>query len=98
MHVRPLVPGRMTRSVILWLPPLIVMLISRTAALLVIQEGPALSAFLIFHASECCMLVNVAGGNGSVAVERSSANAVAEMKNKQTNANVAWFDMHYPAG
>jgi len=43
--------------------------ISTTVALSVIHGGPALSAFLIFHSSECCVLVNVPGGSGSVAVD-----------------------------
>jgi hypothetical protein len=41
--------------------------------------GPALSAFAIFHASECADVVNVPGGNGSVAEERSSAKAIEEI-------------------
>ena len=35
--------------------------------------GPALSALAIFHSSECADVVNVPGGNGAVADERSSA-------------------------
>jgi hypothetical protein len=35
--------------------------------------GPALSAFAIFHSSECDDVVNVPGGSGAVAEERSSA-------------------------
>jgi tripartite-type tricarboxylate transporter receptor subunit TctC len=34
--------------------------------------GPALSAFAILHSSECTDVVNVPGGNGAVAEERSS--------------------------
>jgi hypothetical protein len=41
--------------------------------------GPALSAFAIFHSSECADVVNVPGGNGVVAVERSSAQAIDEI-------------------
>src|SRR5215475_8033057 len=41
--------------------------------------GPALSAFAIFHSSECADVVNVPGGNGAVAEERSSAKAVEEI-------------------
>src|SRR5215475_1349358 len=41
--------------------------------------GPALSAFTIFHSSECADVVNVPGGNGAVAEERSSAEAVEEI-------------------
>src|SRR5262245_33264535 len=96
MHFHPLVPCRMTRSVILWFPPLNVIPISTTVALSVIQGGPALSAFLIFHSSECCVLVKVPGGSGSVAVERSSANAVAGMKSMQTNANFECLDIVSP--
>src|SRR5216683_2785203 len=93
MHFHPLVPGRMTRSVILCLPPLMVTPISTTVALSVIHGGPALSAFLIFHSSECCVLVNVPGGSGSVAVARSSANAVGEMSSAQTKANFDCIDI-----
>src|SRR5262245_60216698 len=32
--------------------------------------GPALSAFAIFHSSECADVVNVPGGNGAVAEEK----------------------------
>jgi hypothetical protein len=38
--------------------------------------GPALSAFAIFHSSECADVVP--GGNGAVADETSSAKAVKE--------------------
>jgi hypothetical protein len=41
--------------------------------------GPALSAFAIFHSSECTDVVNVPGGNGAVAEERSSAQAIEEI-------------------
>src|SRR5262249_60026112 len=36
-------------------------------------------AFAIFHSSECADVVNVPGGNGAVAEERSSAKAVEEI-------------------
>jgi hypothetical protein len=38
-----------------------------------------LNAFTIFHSSECSDIVNVPGGNGAVAVERSSAYAIEQM-------------------
>jgi hypothetical protein len=41
--------------------------------------GPALSAFAIFHSSECDDVVNVPGGNGAVAEERSFAKAIEEI-------------------
>jgi hypothetical protein len=41
--------------------------------------GPSLSAFAIFHSSECDAVVNVPAGNGAVAEERSSAKAVEEI-------------------
>src|SRR5262249_39064848 len=42
-----------------------------TAACSVILTGPALSAFAIFHWSECADVVNVPAGNAAVAEERS---------------------------
>src|SRR5215469_1962889 len=39
----------------------------------VMVVGPALNALAIFHSSECADVVNVPGGNGAVADERSSA-------------------------
>jgi len=41
--------------------------------------GPALRAFAIFHSSECATVVNVPGGNGAVAEERSSPKAIEEI-------------------
>jgi len=41
--------------------------------------GPALSAFVTFHSSECADVVNVPGGKGAVAEERSSAKAIEEI-------------------
>src|SRR5260370_37328508 len=41
--------------------------------------GPALSAFVTFHSSECADVVNAPGGKGVVAVERSSALAIDEI-------------------
>jgi hypothetical protein len=38
--------------------------------------GPALSPFAIFHSSECADVVNVPGGNGAVAEERSSRSSL----------------------
>ena len=52
---------------------------SITAACSVMLAGPALSAFAIFHSSECADEVNVPGDNGVVAVERSSAQAIDEI-------------------
>src|SRR6516165_257310 len=43
---------------------------SITAACSVMLAGPALSAFAIFHSSECADVVNVLGGNGAVADEK----------------------------
>src|SRR6266849_9184069 len=63
------------------------MLISTTVAPpFVTHGGPALSAFLIFQSSEWLLVVKVLGGSGSVAVERSSANAVVEADRIKTNA------------
>ena len=45
----------------------------------VMLAGPALSAFAIFHSSECADVVNVPGGNGAVAEGRSSAQAIEEI-------------------
>src|SRR5260370_17722851 len=41
--------------------------------------GAALSAFAIFHSSECADVVNVPGGKGAVAVDRSFAEAIGEI-------------------
>jgi hypothetical protein len=41
----------------------------------VIVAGPALSALAIFHSSEWAEVVNVPGGKGAVAEERSSPQA-----------------------
>jgi hypothetical protein len=43
------------------------------------MAGRALSAFAIFRSSECSDVVNVPGGNGAVAEERSSAKAIEEI-------------------
>jgi hypothetical protein len=40
--------------------------------------GPALSAFAIFHSSECADVVNVPDGNKAVAEERSSRSSPAK--------------------
>jgi hypothetical protein len=50
-----------------------------TAACFVTLTGPALSAFAIFHWSECADVVNVPGGNGAVAEDRSLADGVEEI-------------------
>jgi hypothetical protein len=41
--------------------------------------GPALSAFAIFHSSECVDVVNVPGGNRAVADDRSSAKEIEDI-------------------
>src|SRR5262249_14107262 len=68
MQVQPLVPWRRT----LPCPPFISMGQSITVACSVITGGPALSAFLIFHSSECADVVNMPGGSGAVAEDKSS--------------------------
>src|SRR5215470_14309475 len=77
MHVQPLVPWRSTLPADIpsfWLAGQ-----SITAACSVILTGPALSAFAIFHWSECADVVNVPEGNGAVAEERSSDTGVEEI-------------------
>src|SRR6185312_6231835 len=76
IHVQPLVPWRSTLPSDI--PSFGFAGQSITAASSVMLAGPALSAFAIFHTSECAEVVNVPGGNGAVAEERSSANAVEE--------------------
>ena len=77
MHVQPLVPWRSTLP---WdIPSFGFAGQSITAACSVMLAGPALSAFAIFHSSECADVVNVPGGNGAVAEERSSAKAIEEI-------------------
>ena len=49
---------------------------SITVACSVMLAGPALSAFAIFHSSECADVVNVPAGNGAVAEERSSRSSL----------------------
>jgi len=51
--------------------------------------GPALSAFAIFHSSECADVVNVPGGNEAVAEERSSAKAIEDIAAKPIAATRA---------
>src|SRR5262245_51549659 len=77
MHVQPLVPWRSTLP--LDIPSFGFAGRSTTAACSVMLAGPALSRFAIFHSSECADVVNVPGGNGAVAEERSSAKAVEEI-------------------
>src|SRR5262249_36642677 len=55
--------------------------------------GPALSAFAIFHSSECAAVVNVPGANGAVAEERSSAKAIEEIAAKPIAAQRAVLTM-----
>src|SRR6266403_5419986 len=52
---------------------------SITVACSVILAGLALNAFRIFHSSECDDGVNVPGGKGAVALDRSSAEAIDEI-------------------
>src|SRR5258708_4027045 len=71
MHVQPLAPWR---SILPWdIPSFGFAGQSITAAFSVMLAGPALSAFAIFHSSECADVVNVPGGNGVLAVEGSSS-------------------------
>src|SRR6516164_2524141 len=60
MHVQPLVPWRSTLP--LDIPSFGFVGRSITAACSVMLAGPALSAFAIFHSSECADVVNVPGG------------------------------------
>src|SRR5262249_13316830 len=77
MHVQPLVPWRSTLP--LDIPSFGFADRSTTDACSVMLAGPALRAFAIFHSSEWAAVVNVPGGNGAVAEERSSAKAVEEI-------------------
>src|SRR5215470_4006027 len=70
MHVQPLVPCRSTLPAAI--PSFGFAGQSMTAARSLILSGPALSAFVIFHWSECADVVNVPEGNGAVAEEKSS--------------------------
>src|SRR5246127_2377437 len=76
MHVQPFVPWRSILPCDI--PSFGFAGQSITAACSVMLAGPALSAFAIFHSSECADVVNVPGGNGAVAEERSSAKAFEE--------------------
>src|SRR5215475_51980 len=77
MHVQPLVPWRSTLP---WeIPSFGFAGQSSTAACSVMLAGPALSAFAVFHSSECADVVNVPCGKGAVAVDRSSAEATDEI-------------------
>src|SRR5262245_60535455 len=69
MQVQPLVPWR--RTLPLAIPSFGFAGQSMTAACSVMLLGPALSAFAIFHSSECADVVKVPPGNGAVAEERS---------------------------
>src|ERR1700739_1484191 len=80
MHVQPLVPWRSTLP---WdIPSFGFAGQSITVAWSVMLVGPALRAFAIFHSSECADVVNVPGGNGDVAEERSSAKAIEDIAAK----------------
>ena len=86
MHVQPLAPWRSTLP---WdIPSLGFAGQSITAACSVMLAGPALSAFAIFHSSECADVVNVPGANGVVAVARSSAPPVSEARFPRENRAV----------
>jgi hypothetical protein len=76
MQVQPLLPWRSTLP---WGDPSFGFGQSTTAARSVTLAGPALRAFSIFHSSECADVVNVPGGRGALAVERSSAQAADEI-------------------
>jgi hypothetical protein len=52
-------------------------------------SGPALRAFAIFHSSECADVVNVPGGRGVVAVDRSSAKTAADIATRPIAALTA---------
>src|SRR5882672_10847113 len=87
MHVQPLVPWR---SILPWdIPSSGFAGQSITAACSVMLAGPALSAFAIFHSSDCADVVNVPGGNGAVAEERSSAKAIEDIAAKPIAATRA---------
>src|SRR5262245_47388433 len=77
MHVQPLVPWRSTLPSDS--PSFGFAGQSMTAACSVILTGPALSAFAIFHWSECADVVNVPAGKGAVAEEGSSDTGVEEI-------------------
>src|SRR5260370_31668811 len=77
MHVQPLTPWR---SILPWdIPSFGFAGQSITAACSVMLAGAALSAFAIFHSSECADVGNVPGGKGAVAVDRSFAEAIGEI-------------------
>ena len=77
MQVQPLFP---LRSTLPWdIPSLGFAGQSTTLARSAMVAGAALSAFAIFHSSECADVVNVPGGKEAVAVERSSARAASEI-------------------
>ena len=77
IQVQPLLPWRSTLP---WVCPSFGFNgQSTTVAWSVMLAGPALSAFSIFHSSECADVVKVPGGNGALAVDRSSAQAIDEV-------------------
>src|SRR5215469_8828242 len=83
MQVQPLVPWRSTLPCPLFLS----IGQSITVAWSVTTGGPALSAFLIFHSSECADVVNVPGGSGSVADDRSSPTVSLRAGSASANAS-----------
>src|SRR5260221_4878020 len=89
MHVQPVAPWR---SILPWdIPSFGFAGQSITAACSVMLAGPALSAFAIFHSSECADVVNVPGGNGVLAVEGASSmlSSVSAFR---------WLTLALPAG
>src|SRR6185312_13078856 len=91
IHVQPLVPWRSTLPSDI--PSFGLAGQSITAACSVMLAGPALSAFAIFHWSECADVVNVPGGNAAVAEDRSSAKAVVEIATNTIAAQRALLTM-----
>src|SRR5260370_10066338 len=91
MHVQPLTPWR---SILPWdIPSFGFAGQSIAAACAVMLAGPALSAFAIFHSSECADVVNVPGGSGAVAEEGSSAKAIEDIAAKRIAAQRALLTM-----
>src|ERR1700746_762791 len=77
MHVQPFVPWRSILPCDI--PSFGLAGQSITAACSVMLAGPALSAFAIFHSSECADVVNVPGGRGGVAGGRIFAKATDDI-------------------
>src|SRR5262249_53199500 len=80
IQVQPLLPWRSTLP---WVCPSFGFNgQSTTVAWSVMLAGPALSAFSIFHSSECADVVKVPGGKGALAADRSSPQAIDEVATK----------------